>query len=85
MKTSWKTSVGGVITSIGLSLLGANAFDFIPKELGAKFMVIGWLLTIIGPSIQGLFARDNDVQSEDVPAIQKRTGNTVIITKPESK
>ena len=81
MKTSWKTTVGGIMTSIGLGLLGAQAMDFIPHEWQAKFMLFGWLLTIIGPSITGIAARDNGVQSSEVPAIQARTGNTTIITK----
>lgn len=66
MFTSWKTSLGGILTALGAGLLGANALGWMPPQWQARFMLAGWLLTILGPAITGVFARDNNVTSEDV-------------------
>jgi hypothetical protein len=56
---SWKTSVGGILLSIGALLAGFGSEDL--KAVGAALVALGGLLT-------GVSARDNGVSSEDAGA-----------------
>lgn len=52
---SWKTSLGGLLTTIGVALVANGT--------GAAHQ-IGVALTALGPLITGLAARDSNVSSE---------------------
>lgn len=56
---SWKTTLGGTISSAGAALVGSS--DHV-------LHLIGQALVIIGPMLLGLAARDNDKSSEQVGA-----------------
>lgn len=56
---SWKTSLGGILSAIGLGLTQSG--DETLKLIGGVLASIGVLLT-------GLAARDNNVTSEQVGA-----------------
>ena len=55
MKKSWKTTLGGVLASVGALL---SAGDGIYKNIGVGLATVGSLLL-------GIAARDNSVSSED--------------------
>jgi hypothetical protein len=59
MKKSWKTSVAGIVTAIGLALSDNN-----DQTIG----LIGKILACAGAFLTGHAARDNNVTSEDVGA-----------------
>lgn len=58
-KSSWKTSIGGLLTAAGAAM--ASSTDGVVH-------IIGQVLTILGPIILGLAARDNKVTSEQADA-----------------
>jgi hypothetical protein len=58
-KASWKTTLGGALSAAGAALVGSE---------DETVRLIGQLLTIIGPIILGLAARDNGVTSEQARA-----------------
>lgn len=57
---SWKTSLGGILTALGISLTQMEGPEWL-SAAGAATAAIGSLIT-------ALFARDNDKSSEDVGA-----------------
>lgn len=57
MKKSWKTTLGGILASVGITL--GNSED---KTLS----LIGQILSAAGTFIIGISARDNAVSSEEV-------------------
>jgi len=59
MIKSWKTTLAGALAALG-------AFFLTQDFAGAQF--IGAILAAAGPFFTGLFARDNDVSSEDAGA-----------------
>jgi len=68
MKSSWKTTLGGSLTALGLALMGAGALDWLPADHKKIMMELGFCLSVIGPFFTGIFARDNNVTSEDAGA-----------------
>jgi len=74
MKTSWKTTAGGV-----LALLGA-AMQLMPDDLvGQALKPWAGFVSALGAGIVGLSARDNGVSSEDAgvkrPTVTTTTNN----------
>jgi hypothetical protein len=69
-RSSWKTTLGGCLTSAGVALiafgLAAPKIAY-PWEIHAAYMT-GFAFTILGPFINGLFGRDNGVSSEQAGA-----------------
>jgi hypothetical protein len=71
---SWKTSLGGAMAAVGGMLAGAGVltqFSGAPeyaKELCWWLVLLGFLLTSFGAGFGLLFARDNNVTSEEVQA-----------------
>jgi hypothetical protein len=69
---SWKTSLGGALAAVGGMLAGAGVltqFSGAPeyaKELCWWLVLLGFLMTSFGAGFGLLFARDNDVSTEDV-------------------
>lgn len=67
---SWKTTTAGSLTGAGMALMGINAVpgmqDAIPAQWRGVVMFAGFLLTVLGPVLFGLVARDNDKSSESV-------------------
>ena len=55
MKTSWKTSVAGIITALGAAL---------QQSTEPLIHSIGQFLLALGPLLLGLSARDHNVSSE---------------------
>jgi len=54
--SSWKTTLGGVFTSIGLPLVNSDE-DWV--------RTLGQILVFVGPLLMGVGARDSDKTSED--------------------
>lgn len=69
---SWKTTLGGSVTALGLGLMGVDAMDWIKPEHKYAFRLAGFIMSVLGPFFMGLFSRDNDKTSEDVGAGPKR-------------
>lgn len=61
---SWLPKLGGVLTAFGF---GLKSGDGLPPWVHG----VGDLLTALGPLIIGLFARQNNVTSEQVNAGKK--------------
>tara|TARA_R110000796_G_scaffold252537_2_gene387477 strand:+ start:29437 stop:29799 length:363 start_codon:yes stop_codon:yes gene_type:complete len=57
---SWKTSLGGILTALGVTLTQIEG----PEWLSAS----GAVLVAVGGLLAGIFARDNDKTSSDVGA-----------------
>jgi len=68
MKTNWKTTVGGVMTSAGASLMGAAQFEWMTTTERHNAMLIGFICTVVGPVILGMNARDRRLSDQDVGA-----------------
>ncbi len=70
---SWKTTLFGSMTGLGASLMGINLVPqlhgVIPEAWVGTTMFIGFLMTVIGPVLNGAFARDNNVTSEAAGAV----------------
>ncbi len=63
MKTSWKTTVGGILCAIGTAIVGANvALDLVTPPL---VLWVGYLMSALGPVLLGASARDGDKSSQD--------------------
>src|SRR3990167_1300977 len=60
MKSSWRTSVFGILTALGLAL--------IPLKDPAWLTTVGTILAAIGAAGAGMSARDNGVSSEQAGA-----------------
>ncbi len=60
-KASWKTTLFGILTGIGLGLEQAAG---VPDWVHG----IGKFLSVAGPTLIGWFARDNNVTSEQAQA-----------------
>lgn len=67
MKTSWKTTTGGLI-----ALLGASLF-VVPDDAPGAVFLKPWapFLSAFGTGIIGLCARDHKVTSEQAGAVKK--------------
>lgn len=64
MKSSWKTTVGGVVAALGSAMTAAFLFGGVPQWVGA----VGAGLTSLSIAWIGIVARDNDVTSEQAGA-----------------
>jgi hypothetical protein len=65
-KTSWKTTVGGLLTAIGGAVLGSEiAIGFSPPQWVSLLALIA---AAAGPVLLGGAARDNGVSSEEARA-----------------
>lgn len=79
MKRSWKTSLGGGLAAVGTFLWGAPVamsvlkVEGLPPELNKWCVIIGLVMSAGGVLFNGVFGRDNDVRSDEVPSIQKRS------------
>ena len=63
LSVSWKTTVGGLLTSIGAALLGASqALDLVTPP---ALLWVGYIYTAIGPVLLGTSARDASKSSQD--------------------
>ena len=63
LSVSWKTTVGGLLTSIGAALLGASqALDLVTPP---ALLWVGYIFTAIGPVLLGPSARDASKSSQD--------------------
>ena len=63
LSVSWKTTVGGLLTSIGAALLGASqALDLVTPP---ALLWVGYIFTAIGPVLLGTSARDASKSSQD--------------------
>lgn len=71
MKGSWRTTLGGTLTAAGAALMGVGLFDWVKPDHKYCLQLSGFLLSVIGPLLHGLFARDNIVSSEQVGALRK--------------
>ena len=61
---SWKTSLGGAMAALGATLFAAGEFSWVtPSEVHA-FKLVGFLIGSAGTFFGLLFARDNNVTSE---------------------
>lgn len=60
MKITSKTTLGGALTSTGVVLLGAVAFDWMPDWLQVASMTLGFILTAVGTFIAGYYSKDKD-------------------------
>lgn len=69
---SWKTTLGGAITALGVSLMAAAQLDWTTAAEKHTFLLIGFILMALGTFLTGLFARDNDKTSEQVRAGQAK-------------
>lgn len=81
-KRSWKTSLASLASALGIALSQAPA-DSLPHWL----RVAGLAMSVVGLALAGIFARDNDVSSEDVGIKESVTatigaGSTVTLAKP---
>ena len=56
VKGSWKTTVAGAISALGVYLSTQTQYSWAP--------VTGQVLTGLGTFLMGMFARDNNVSSE---------------------
>jgi len=70
--TSWKTTAAGAVTAAGATLMGINSVpmlkDAVPDSIKAYVMLVGFLMTTLGPLFLGLCSRDNNVTSEQAGA-----------------
>ena len=63
LSVSWKTTVGGLLTSIGAALLGASqALDLVTPP---ALLWVGYIFTALGPVLLGTSARDASKSSQD--------------------
>jgi hypothetical protein len=63
MKTSWKTTIGGIMSAIGTAIIGANvALDLVTPP---TLLWIGYLMSALGPVLLGVSARDANKSSSD--------------------
>lgn len=63
LSVSWKTTVGGILTSLGAALLGASqALDLVTPH---ALLWVGYIFTAIGPVLLGTSARDASKSSQD--------------------
>ena len=63
LSVSWKTTVGGLLTSIGAALLGASqALELVTPP---ALLWVGYIFTAIGPVLLGTSARDASKSSQD--------------------
>ena len=83
MMKSWKTTLGGSITAAGAALIAVptmqTQFDtvkLLPAEWLKYFVLMGIVMTIAGPLIHGIFARDNNVTSEAAGVAKPTTNQT---------
>jgi hypothetical protein len=81
-RKSWKTSLAALSSALGLALSQAP-----PDALPHWLRVAGLILSVIGLALAGIFARDNDVSSEDVGIKERVTatigaGSTVQLAEP---
>lgn len=60
-KRSWKTSLASLASALGLAISQAPP-DALPHWLRSA----GLIVSVLGLALAGIFARDNDVSSEDV-------------------
>lgn len=71
-RSSWKTTLGGCITSAGMAL-ATLAFSepkwMYPWELHACYALAA-TFAIVGPFYHGLFGRDVNVTSEEAGAVK---------------
>lgn len=65
MRSNWKTTIGGTLTSVGAALMGAAALDWMTVEEKHWAMRIGFLLTVFGPVFHGMYSRDRNVSDQD--------------------
>lgn len=56
MNKSWKTTVAGAISALGVFLSTQNQYSWAP--------VAGQVMTGLGTFLMGMFARDSNVSSE---------------------
>jgi hypothetical protein len=66
MRTSWKTSVCGSLTAAGAALMGAAQFDWMTEQEKHNAMLLGFILTVIGPLLHGIVGRDDDKSDQQV-------------------
>lgn len=59
---SWKTSVSGSVAALGV---------YFANQTDPTLHIIGQVLTAVGTFLTGLFARDNNVTSEQAGAAPK--------------
>ncbi len=63
LSVSWKTTIGGILTSLGAALLGASqALDLVTPP---ALLWVGYIFTAIGPVLLGTSARDASKSSQD--------------------
>lgn len=80
MKTNWKTTVGGVMTSAGASLMGAAQFDWMTPREKHTALLIGFVCTVVGPIILGLNSRDKNLSDQDVGLRPEPTADKPSVT-----
>ena len=67
-KLSWKTSLGGIAAGlVGLGMLGNVIKNFLTGE-PVSMEQVAFAIAAIGAGFTGIFARDNDVTSEEAGA-----------------
>lgn len=64
-KSSWKTSLGGILTALGATIITTQQQG---APLPAWLSWAGMGMTIFGPALMGVAARDNKVSSEEAGA-----------------
>jgi len=69
MTTSWKTSIFGLCAALGTAILaGLQSGILDPSHLPLWFKNLAVLMSIVGSAGMGIFARDNNVSSEQAGA-----------------
>lgn len=72
-KSSWRTTLGGCVTSAGAALIAgaaANPAWMYEWERHTCF-ALGFAFSIVGPFVHGLFTRDVNVTSEEAGAFKE--------------
>ncbi len=70
---SWKTTSSGGVMGLGAALMGVKlvpGLDQLPASWLNATMLAGFILSVAGPVILGLVARDNGVTSEQAGAVK---------------
>ncbi len=63
MKTSWKTTIGGLLSAVGTAIVGASvALDLVTPP---ALLWVGYLMSAVGPVLLGTSARDANKSSQD--------------------